>query len=477
MVNLGKKLLVAYALVISGVAQPFGKAPAYTGHNYAHLFATEAPAVLAPTTVAELQALVATARTEGKKIALVGAGKSMGGQTVPTALSDYRVSLEHLNKLIQLNVPAQEVTVQAGMSWRALQEHIAPHKLAIKTMQSYHDFSIGGSLSVNIHGQDIRFTQIIGSVVSFTLLQPDGTIITVSRQQNKELFGLVIGGYGLLGIIIEVTLSLTDDALLERKVALIESKDLADYFVKNVKNNPDVEFYSARFSMSGPQILQQAFVITYERTNKNIPELFKFNASPQSKAQKALLALMANVKMFKNLRFPLEKFYLNRSEFLSRNNFTNHTIESLPANTPSSHYILQEYFIPYAQVNTFIDFLATSSKAHAINILNVTARHLRQDNESKLAFAQQECCALVVYINLARTPRAYATMVDWTRTVIDTASACGGTYYLPYQLLGTQEQLETAYPAFKEFVALKRQSDPKELFTNQLYQRYSAAVI
>lgn len=48
-------------------------------------------------------------------------------------------------------------------------------------------------------------------------LLADGSLLAVSRSENPELFSPVIGGYGLFGVIVDVTLHLADDELLERR--------------------------------------------------------------------------------------------------------------------------------------------------------------------------------------------------------------------------------------------------------------------
>ncbi len=48
----------------------------------------------------------------------------------------------------------------------------------------------------------------------------------------------------------------------------------------------------------------------------------------------------------------------------------------------------------------------------------------------------------------------------------------GGTYYLPYQLYPTREQLLRSYPNFDEFVNAKRVHDPDEMFVSLFYKHY-----
>ncbi len=65
-------------------------------------------------------------------------------------------------------------------------------------MQSQNIFTVGGSISVNVHGRDIRYGSLMDTVKSMRLLQADGSIIEISRTKHPELFSLVNGGYGVI---------------------------------------------------------------------------------------------------------------------------------------------------------------------------------------------------------------------------------------------------------------------------------------
>ncbi len=52
----------------------------------------------------------------------------------------------------------------------------------------------------------------------------------MSRTENPELFSLVIGGYGMYGVILDVTLKVTKDELYEQRAASVDYKDFPAYF-------------------------------------------------------------------------------------------------------------------------------------------------------------------------------------------------------------------------------------------------------
>src|SRR5207253_9343496 len=67
---------------------------------------------------------------------------------------------------------------------------------------------LGGSVSANAHGRGLLMGPIVEDIEALTLVTTDGQRLTCSRRQNAELFSLVVGGYGLFGVVATVTLRL-----------------------------------------------------------------------------------------------------------------------------------------------------------------------------------------------------------------------------------------------------------------------------
>jgi hypothetical protein len=73
-----------------------------------------------------------------------------------------------------------------------------------------------------------------------------------------------------------------------------------------------------------------------------------------------------------------------------------------------------------------------------------------------------------------RTAEADDDMRAMTVKLIDRILAIGGSYYLPYRLHATCEQMRIAYPRLDEFVTAKRRYDPRLRFRNALWDTYLA---
>src|SRR5207247_1731368 len=95
---------------------------------------------------------------------------------------------------------------------------------------------LGGALSANVHGRGLSMKPIIDDVESFVLVDAEGEVRTCSRTENAELFRLAIGGYGLFGVIVTVTLRLAPRQKLQRVVETTEIDCLMPAFEQRIRD-------------------------------------------------------------------------------------------------------------------------------------------------------------------------------------------------------------------------------------------------
>lgn len=112
---------------------------------------------VSPRTIQEIQTAI---KTSQGKISIGGGRFSQGGQI---AIKDsLHLDMRQFNQVVAFTPSQREITVQSGMTWRDIQEVIDPYDLSIKIMQSYSNFTVGGSLSVNVHGRYMGEVQSFG---------------------------------------------------------------------------------------------------------------------------------------------------------------------------------------------------------------------------------------------------------------------------------------------------------------------------
>src|SRR5262245_24643681 len=169
-------------------------------------------AIATPTSIEEVQQAVT-----GSTLALsVGGGHfSMGGQTAsPGTL---HLDMRKLNRVLSFSPVNKTIRVQAGIRWCDIQKFIDPHDLAVSIMQTYANFTVGGSLSVNVHGRYMGMGPLILSVRALRLVLADGQVVEATPTERADLFYGAIGSYGALGIIVAAELDLVDNVRVRRE--------------------------------------------------------------------------------------------------------------------------------------------------------------------------------------------------------------------------------------------------------------------
>ena len=422
-----------------------------------------------------LQKLVKDANTSGEKISIAGMQHSQGGQTYyPNGTV---LDMKGYNKILEFDPEKKRIRVQSGVTWDDIQKKVNPYGLAVQVMQSQNIFTVGGSLSVNVHGRDIRHEALIDTVESFRLLMADGTVKNVSREENADLFPYVIGGYGLFGVILDVTLKLTDDELYEMQTKTLDYKEYTAYFKEKVKKEENVRMHLARISVAPNSFLKEMYVTDYvvaENQNKR-EEYSKLKEENIIAAPKFFLGLSRYSDWGKNTFWDIQRNYMERinGTYETRNNVMRSDSTFMEYENPNRTEVLQEYFVPIDHFTAYIDDLRNVLNKEELNLLNITIRYVKKNENAVLSYAKDDMFALVLLINQGRSESEIKKTKAVLGKMIDVTLKHNGSYYLPYYSYPTKQQLEQAYPRIEEFLQKKKESDPQERFVNLFYKEYS----
>ncbi|MGG3641621.1 FAD-binding oxidoreductase [Bacillus gobiensis] len=411
------------------------------------------------------------AKEKNLKVSIAGKQHSMGGHTYYK--DGIVLDMTGYNKILEIDKQNKTITVQSGATWNDIQQAVNPYGLAVKVMQSQNIFTIGGSLSVNAHGRDIRYGSLIDTVRSFRLLNADGKIITVNR--DDELFSLVLGGYGLFGVILDVELELTDDELYAMNSRELDYKEYTDYFKENVLNRPDVRMHLARISTAKSSFLKEMYVTDYVLTDQSaLGNYNKLKEDELTGITKFSLGLARKNDFGKDAFWNLQKshFIKESGKQMTRNNVMRSESKFLEYENESNTDVLQEYFVPVDHFEAYIDELRSALSAEEFNLVNITIRYVQKNENAVLSYAKSDMFALVLLINQGLSPAERTETERIVQKMIDVTLNHDGSYYLPYMNYPTNEQMEKAYPRKNEFFKKKLQYDPEERFTNYFYERY-----
>lgn len=448
--------------------------------DISRLNATWVREVRQPNTESEIVAALSEARSLGLQLSLSGARHSQGAQAFHEGA--LLLDMSEFDAVLTIDVERKVLRVQSGATWEHIQAAINPHGLAVLTMQSSNIFTVGGSISAGIHGRDPSASLISDTVLSMRVLRPDGQMVAVSRTENTELFGHVIGGYGLFGVILEAELQLTDNAVLERRAAIMDYTEFPAYFEQRIRDS-DVQLFIARPSFAPSNRLRETVVTTWSLTQRQPRgDITPLLDEQHVRRDKLVFDASRASDIGKEARWRAQKAIIaqpGKTRLVTRNNamrppttplrFLEHTSD---ADTD----IVQEYFIPLRNFVAFSDAVRQVVEEEEVNLLGVTIRFVERDEIMQLPYAIEDCFSFMLYTNQLRSEEGQRKAKRMTRRLVEAALMNNGRHYLTYQRWPTVVQLRRAYPNVDAVFEKKREWDPQGLFMSGFFAHYSEAL-
>ena len=435
-------------------------------------------------TVEDVRKALAFAREQGLKVSMAGVRHSMGGQAF--AMGALVLDMRAFNQMT-LNEQEKVLTVGSGATWHDIQSRIHPH-FAVKAMQSTDIFTVGGSISVNAHGMDHLAGSVGRTIRAMRVMLADGTIRQVSRTEDPRLFQLVVGGYGLFGVILDVDLELTDNVVYRSERRLMDYRTFPDVLTREVAKDPSFGLLYAHLSTAPQSFLQELILYAYRKVDAPGAAIPPLGEVSQVKLRRFVLNWFKGGALAMRMRWFTEKYIEPRLEsctisrnqaqgegeacLVSRNEPMHDSVPYLMNTLMDETDILQEYFIPQDQFVPFIDGLRTILRQNSALLLNASVRVVHREDNLLTYAPEDRMLAIVLYLNQTTTREGNDQMVRITREVIDLSTRHRGRFFLPYQLHYSREQLERAYPEIGAFFGARREFDPQGLFTNTFAERF-----
>lgn len=405
----------------------------------------------------------------------------MGGQQFAT--DSICIDARGLDRVISFDRERGLLEVEAGIQWpkliRAYLDAQADEtkQWGIAQKQTGADtFTLGGSLSSNVHGRGLRMKPLISNIEAFTLITADGKLIRCSREENSELFKLTIGGYGLFGLIDTVTLRLVPRRKLRRIVEVIRANDLPRRFEQRIAQNFLYGDFQFSVDEKSPEFLQRGVFSCYEPVDDRESIVAKKELREDDWLELLRLAYTDRARAFKRycdyyLSTNGQTYWSDTSQLSAYLPNYAQKIRELVGGEESS-LIITEIYVPRPDLPDFLARAAELLRSNRTNVIYGTVRLIEKDDESFLAWAKESYACIIFNLLTFHTDAGIEASARSFRGLIDLAIARGGSYYLTYHKFAKREQVVACYPQFKQFLELKRKYDPTERFESDWYRYY-----
>lgn len=412
----------------------------------------------------------------------------MGGQQF--ASQSELIDLRGMNRILDLDMDCGLVRVEAGVQWPELISGIIEMQQSrsangtvvwgISQKQTgADDLTLGGALSANVHGRGLLMSPIVGDVDSFGLIDANGMYQTCSRDENAELFSLAIGGYGLFGVIADVTLRLSPRRTLRRIVRVIDIEEVLHAAERRIQEGFLYGDFQFDIDPESPDFLTKGVFSGYvPAVGKLQPRKDQIKLSREDWT--SLLCLAHTDKSQAFTRYA--QHYLatdgqlyqsdlhQLSEYLG--DYHGEVDRRIGASHPGSEVITELYVPP----ERLIDFLRSAARLlveRQTPVIYGTIRLIQPDEETVMAWASQRYACIIFNLHVDHVVENIERVAETFRALIDLAADLGGSYYLTYHRFATPQQMERCYPRVREFFAAKFRFDPTGVFQSDWYRHYS----
>ena len=190
--------------------------------------------VVSPNSIEQLHRVIDLVRNLDLKISIRGGGLSYSAGYLSDNSRTVMIDMQELNKIIEINQQDMYVIVEAGVTWKKLNDALSPLGLQTPFWGTGSGLfaTVGGSLSQNaINYGSGKYGSMAESITGLKIITAEGEELTTSSWSNSknsspfnryygpDLTGLFIGDCGTLGVKVEIALKLIPKPMSTRYVA------------------------------------------------------------------------------------------------------------------------------------------------------------------------------------------------------------------------------------------------------------------
>lgn len=451
---------------------------------HSRLNATSVAEIVAPRDPDELCAAVRDAAARGLPVAIAGGRHAMGGQQF--CEGGVLVDTLRMSRALALDAERGLLEMEAGAQWPEV--IAATHALqgeeirwGIRQKQTGADgLTLGGSVAANGHGRGLLMGPMVEDVEALTVVTAAGELVRCSREENGELFSLVVGGYGLFGVIATVTLRLGERAPLRRLVNVMDVDEAVPAFYRRVSEGCLYGDFQYAIDPSDDDFLRRGVLACYAGAGAGA-EVTEDGEGLTADQWMALLQLALTDKR-KALQL-YSQHYLSThgnvywSDTMQLSTYVPSYVEVLShageLSAPEESLVIGELYTPPGALLEFLDRSRRILRETGAEDIYGTIRAIREDTTTFLPWASQDFGCVIFNLRTRHTPEGVAHTAGVFRRLIDDALDLGGSFFLTYSRAATREQVERAYPGFEAFLRHKRRHDPELRFQSEWWRHYA----
>ena len=434
--------------------------------------------IMKPRNIIEFQECIILAKKHDLQISSRGGGNSY----TDVFMNSNQMLIDTLNLKSIKNFDSEKgiITVESGVRIGDLIEIILPKNWNLVGLSGSMNDRIGGMISGDTHGKDTWSEGNFGqNVLSLKMLIANGTIIEIDHDNDSELFNAVIGGLGLFGIIIEVTLKLKQIPSFMIQKKSLRIKTLDDWMEKFYSLDEKEENFV--YGIVDPFIRGQSM-------GRGTMEIGNYIDAPKCSTEelKKFITTRSRIGPFSPEMFwsIFKRIWgYNTSSLFNKFNYYSPKSKVIIPFTKFQYVFHNKpkFNLLYAP-SGFIEFQTLFPKkksAEAISrLISLSQSHRRQpwicgvkrhkSDSSYLSFSGD---GLSITMNFPLNNFKKLDREKYSEELLDTILEFNGKVYLSKHSFLSKWAFQKMYPEYKKILELKTKYDPEQLFYSDATKR------
>jgi FAD/FMN-containing dehydrogenase len=430
----------------------------------------------------DIRDALAEAKRLGFPTAVCAGRHAMGGQQF--VAGGMQIDMDDMRRVLDFDSTRGFVTAEAGIQWPDLMQYLdaeernREHDWGIRQKQTGADrFSLGGSVSANVHGRGLRMKPLVDDIEAFTLMDADGNVHRCDRANNANLFSLAIGGYGLFGVITSVTLRLVRWCKVRREVEVTMIEHVLDRFVERIDEGCLYGDFQFAIDPATPDYLRRGVLSCYRR----VPDGDALTADPVHLDHGEWDRLLHLAHVDKARAFDEFAAFYQRSDgqvYRSDQHQAGYYLDGYHAriDTLLGHRgseVISELYVPRPALVAFMRAAGIALRELDADVIYGTVRLIEGEDETVLRWAREDWACIIFNLHTAHDAESLEHTALCNRALIDVAIQFGGSYYLTYHRHATRAQLDRCHPRFRQLEEAKWRHDPAGHFMSEWFRHYS----
>lgn len=466
------------------------------------LNATHVQRVVKPTTVAEVQALVQDAARLGHALSVAGGRHAMGAQQWAT--DAVHLDMTGMTRVLHADAQRGLLHIEAGAMWPTIMQATQSMTMpdggvwAIRQKQTgVDDVTLAGSIAANAHGRGLLMQPLVDDIEDLTLVNAQAVVMRCSRNEQPELFALVVGGYGLFGIVVSATLRLTRRLRVQRLVDVLDLQDAAQAVNRRVDEGcvyGDFQFVidpkDASFLTRGVFACYKPLDSAAQEANQHSDghadltsdawlQLLKLAHDDKAKAFKLYaqhyLGTHGNTYWADSMQ--LSTYIPSYADFLAQASAASGPPVAPDApDAPRETLVIGEHYVPQDAIGPFMVAARDVLLREQVEVIYGTIRAIQRDTTTFLPWAKCDYACVIFNLRTQHTDAGRARTAKAFQGLMQAALDLQGSFFLTYHRYATRAQLLLAYPQLPTFFAHKLRHDPQAVFQSDWYRNVRAVL-